>query len=342
MLGGQMCLSCDISISENFFAGPIPVLITFSIGMSAAISLSCGIYSLQDKSNPDEKFLDAALDFTRWKFDYANTGLTITINITPSLSVGVGIRDVASISVMGRFTLTMYTGFTYRGELDEDTHPLPHYLFGFSAQIGLVPHLFLFTKTFSLKNWKYRDFYDNWKGGLQPWQTSLRATRVAEPGLAPLADNPTSVLPDPKVQGLGREGGIRPSSDIVIAPKVFGDPRVKVVNLSLLPPATGDDYIRATCSFRIGSVLVNGQPRTRIVMTFLAVSGEGLVRYPAYYDLVGTSKVLDFNINDVPGVSHKDLYDYDFDLVFTKRLVARAGKAWRVSRGRPYPQRGDR
>ena len=444
MLGGQMCLACDLSISENFFAGPIPVLITFSISLSATISLNCGIYSLQDKSNPDEKFLDAAFDFSRWKFDYANTGLTVTLNITPSLSVGVGIRGVASISVMGRFTLTMYSGFTYRGELDEETHPLPHRIFGFSAQIGLVLHMFLFTKTFALKDWKYRDFYDDWKGGLQPmadelagdalwalanesltsmmgqmdiitndmlldtceyegtlagqsddanaptdgpaetfdWETmrrdditasladgttityavydlfvhdeptdgnlegqaegapdnrlrpslgssvAYRPLRVAEPALGPLADNPTSVLPDPIVQELGREGGIRPSSDLIIAPKVFGDPRVKVVNISLLPPATGDDYIRATCSFRIASVLVDGQPRTRIVITFLGVSGEGLDDYPSFRDLVGTSKVLDFDIDDVPGVSHKGLYDYDFDLVFTTHTERQFDPMW--------------
>ena len=167
MLGGQVFVTADFTLSENFFAGPIPVLITFSLNSSLIVSLNCGIYSLADKNNPNESLLDAAADFSRWHFDYTNTGLTVTFNITPSLSVGVGIRGVASICISGKFTLILFCGFTYRGPLDHDSHSLPHFIAGFSAQISLVLHMFLFTKTFALKDWKYRDFYDNWKGGLQ-------------------------------------------------------------------------------------------------------------------------------------------------------------------------------
>lgn len=537
-LGGQIFIGCNASITENFFAGPIPVLITFAIDASMVISLGCGIYSLKDPDNPNEGLLDAAFDFSRWKFDYTSTVFTVSINVTPSLSVGVGIRGIASISVMGRFTLALYFGFTHRGELDSDVYTLPHNVFGFSAQISLVLHLFLFTKTFALKDWKYRDFYDSWKGGLQPmadelegdalkaladenltsllgqmdiitndmlydthehegtlsgqasdglgaqsdgpdeifdWET-MRQDDIVEPladgttityavykmvtsedkpdgldaltaqgmeeqkeevaapadevaasadtasndtttesdtdlkdddslvlldangsnepqdsaedlvvvseraeepededsderevkreepsrvrlslgssvvyeqvhnvgiGLEGLADeDTTSILPDPKTLQLGREGGIRPTSDKVIASKVFGDPRVKVINVNPDGLATGEDYdyARATCSFRIASVLVDNVPRTRVVITFLNVTvNDNITINPWYYhNLVGKEVVVDFDINDVPGVSHKDLYDYDFDLVFSKHTERNFEPMWNEWREYKY------
>lgn len=460
LLGAQLFLTCDASITENFFAGPIPVLITFGINSSLTVGINCGIYSVKDPNKPDEKLIEAAFDFSRWKFDYTDTGLTATINITPSLSVGVGIRGVASISVQGKFTLMMYFGFTYRGELDTSTHPLPHYIFGYSAQINLVMHMFLFTKTFSLKNWKYRDFYNNWEGGLKTmadeaegdmlramadesmptllgqmniitddmlsqtaefeggtqlsgqsvegddapgesaffdWETmredditvpladgtlityavySLleeeegneqpveelvvqedalavdaaadapveavptdgepaagaadasgapqrkrgrlrrRSSVVYTPrgsggeGLAPMGWNFIK-LPEAGVMQLGTERGIRPSSDTIIAEKVFGDPRVKVLNVNLLVGTTDTAY--ATCCFRIASVTVDGVPRTRLVMSILDMERGD----ESWTDSIPRHRVLDFDINDIDGVSHKDLYDYDFDIALT-------------------------
>ena len=558
LLGAQLFLACDASITENFFAGPIPVLVTFGINSSLTVGINCGIYSVKDPKKPDEKLIEAAFDFSRWKFDYTDTGLTVTINITPSLSVGVGIRGVASISIQGKFTLMMYFGFTYRGELDTRTHPLPHYIFGYSAQINLVLHMFLFTKTFSLKNWKYRDFYNNWEGGLKAaadeaegdmlkamadqsmpallgqmsiitgdmlaqtaefdgstdlagqseggtalfdWETMREddivapladgtmitysvyslleeedgqpagseaaavgdssqegadapeaqgaeavAASVATPedtsaaevaattettteavaltamatealpgetetgagtggdsaeGLTAQEDAPTGEtlaevpaedavasveettdinvadtdstssqatdtagndaaasadttnaategasqrkrgrlrrrssvvytprgsggegltamswnflnLPNPGVMQLGNERGIRPSSDTIVAEKVFGDPRVKVLNVNLLP---GTETARATCCFRIASVTVDDAPRTRLVMTIIHTEGSD----QSWLESTPHYRVFDFDINDIEGVSHKDLYDYDFDIALTTR-----------------------
>ena len=563
LLGAQLFLACDASITENFFAGPIPVLVTFAINSSLTVGINCGIYSVKDPNKPEEKLIEAAFDFSRWKFDYTDTGLTATINITPSMSVGVGIRGVASISVQGKFTLMMYFGFTYRGELDPKTHPLPHYIFGYSAQINLVMHMFLFTKTFSLKNWKYRDFYNNWDPNLKAaaaedegdllqamanesmpsllgqmniitddmlsqtvefdgstegdlvligqsaneddivveeptlfdWETMREedvtaplddgtlitytvyslldegeesaeaegtdesqqdesqqdesqqgdvttaqqpqdaetvvagttgagaghaedaavpevteadvvlsamtegvlsdetgqvagterssegsvaqddapageadapadgaeapagevaseapAEAVAtseEPVVNTAAENASArkrghlrrkssvvytrrgsgsgsgsgllqtmgwnflELPEAAVMQLGSERGIRPSSDTIVAEKVFGDPRVKVLNVNLL--ASTDEPAYATCCFRIASVMVDGVPRTRLVMSILDMprgDEKWAISIPRY-------RVLDFDINDIEGVSHKDLYDYDFDVALT-------------------------
>ena len=105
--------------------------------------------------------LDAVFDFSRWQWDYSNTGLSMTLNLTPSLSVGVGIRGVASISIKGAYTLSLYFGVPF---VPTEGKPIPHKTAGWSAQILLVLDLFLFTKSFALFNKPYESFYDNWEG----------------------------------------------------------------------------------------------------------------------------------------------------------------------------------
>lgn len=69
----------------------------------------------------------------------------MTFNITPSLSVGVGIRGIASISVKGAITLTLFFGVPM-GTQPEGL-PNTHFAAGWSARISLVLELFLFTES---------------------------------------------------------------------------------------------------------------------------------------------------------------------------------------------------
>ena len=87
---GQIVAAMNFTITENFFAGPIPVLITFALDASFIFGLAAA--GTASKKNKNEKLIDAVLDLSRWQWDYTNTGFTMTLNITPSLSVGVGIR----------------------------------------------------------------------------------------------------------------------------------------------------------------------------------------------------------------------------------------------------------
>ncbi|MBP3894500.1 MAG: hypothetical protein J6D34_10745 [Atopobiaceae bacterium] len=156
---GQILVSANFSITENFFAGPIPVLISFGLDASFIAALNAACYSAAVKK--DEPILDVITDISRWRWDYVNTGFTMTLNLTPFLSVGVGIRGVASISVKGSVTLTLFFGVPMGTQ--PAGVPGVHFTAGWSAQISLVLHLFLFTKNFTLKDFKYSSFYDNWK-----------------------------------------------------------------------------------------------------------------------------------------------------------------------------------
>ena len=157
---GQIVAAMNFTITENFFAGPIPVLITFALDANLIFGLAAA--GTASKKNTNEKLLDAVLDLSRWQWDYTNTGFTMTLNITPSLSVGVGIRGVASISVKGSITLTLFFGVPMGTQ--PKSLPNPHFAAGWSAQISLVIEIFLFTHSFSLYNKSFSNFYDNWNG----------------------------------------------------------------------------------------------------------------------------------------------------------------------------------
>lgn len=175
-VAGQIVAAMNFTISENFFAGPIPVLITFSLDVSLVFGLSAAAKS--SKKNKNEQLLDAVFDFSRWHWDYANSGFTMTLNITPSLSVGVGLRGVASISVKGAITLTLFFGVPMGTQ--PDNLPSPHFSAGWSAQISLVIEMFLFTHSFSLYNKAFSNFYDNWNGlGTQALQAQAEDTALA-------------------------------------------------------------------------------------------------------------------------------------------------------------------
>lgn len=263
LLAGQINLFFGMSVTENFWAGPIPILISFGFDLSTILGLSCGIYSLEDKTkNPS--MTDAIFNFDNWMFDYTNTGFTVTINLTPFLSAGVGVSGVASISIKGKFTLTLFFGFTYRGELDHDTHPLPHMVFGYSAQILVVLHFFLYTRSFNIKNWPYRTFKDNWENAsLQAEAEEVDAADVLESMSLPELMNDMVVISDDMLretaefedsvslfaesddEGESAAGSEEPvdwrdlCSDDVVAPLANGtEVRYKVIHF----PAPGEEY----------------------------------------------------------------------------------------------------
>ncbi len=155
-IAGQILLAFGFSISETFMAGPIPVLITFSLDTSLDIGLTAACSS--SKANENEKMVDVLFDFSRWEWDYSNTGFSMTLNVMPSLSVGVGLRGVASISVKGTITLTTYLGVPFKSE----GKPSPHFTAGWSAQVLLVIQAFIFTQSFPLYTTKFSNFYDSW------------------------------------------------------------------------------------------------------------------------------------------------------------------------------------
>lgn len=474
MIAGQIFICVDANATWNFWAGPVPFIATLAFNMTSVLSLQGAMYT---QESADKKPSDVLGHPDEWHFDYSNTGLTLTFNFTPSFSFGVGVKGIGSVSAKASFTLTLVFGLTVRKDLaGHSGMPLPHMIFGYSIQIAVVFSFFLFTTTIPIHNWKYRDFYNNWKGGLQPmdddpmnaledmsmeelldgmniitdamlegtvedfgltnqaedyedeepfdWEsmrepniqamlddgrvisyavyrmtpvddlpeaqgdgTEAEAIRASAEGIegaegtngeagevagdvaaqeekdagtaaaveesveqtdsevkdaaagnatpakkkGVLRRRPSAVvyesdkadlsalsegntlLMEPSANKLGANGGVRPESDKIITrgqKPVFGDPRVKIVDLH---SDTEGLHMRATCAFRIGSVSIDGQMRTRVIMTVI----DADTNMPGMEDMAGYSKPLDFQITDVDGITHADLYDYDFDIAFT-------------------------
>ena len=500
LLALQGFIKANYSHTWPFLIGPVPFVATLTINSVTMLSLQGAMYTKESKTQTPEGVLN---DTSEWCFDYSNCGLTLTENLTPSFSFGVGVMGVMSVSAKASFTLTVVTGLVSDKDFSK-SKDLPHLVCGYSIQVAVVVSFFLFDATFPLFNWKYRDFYDNWKGGLLSMsddEPPLNALQDEDPeeffnsmniitdsmlathvefsedaaevqdnndmdlltaqsedegfvngvfdwesvreddiegtldngititykvyrivpddelegitaqsteadqseqrqdafeeaqGLtdaddldaADAADEPVIVLeedplstedgpaatdaleteavqdaekdetasrprrrgilrrrpsshtyqpvgsgeglfamaedsvaklydptldPDPDSAGIGANGGVRPSADRIIAQNVYGDPRVKIANLHT--DANGI-HLRATCAFRIGTVLIGNRVRTRIIMT--VVDAESDMSDAA--DIIGTSKPIDFDITDVQGITHDDLYDYDFDIAFT-------------------------
>ena len=536
MAAGQLFLSVITSVSANFWLGIVPVLISFDFNFTSVITLGAGFYT-ENGPGPDAPYdpSEAILNPGNWKWDYSNTGLTITINLIPSLSVGVGVRGIGSVSVRGSFQLTLTFGLTYKGSMSSDIYELPHFIGGYAASISLVISMFFFTTTFTLKKWKYREFADNWKknknlmeafadeasedwrrssedltmediiGRLEiiddatlgrtseiegkalrgqadskpfNWESVRKQDRTvrldngheityavysmktqdiveqsalvgqseddAQVGTMPSADEAAQdapvvsadgltasdevvmdnqldaqeetvaadegtvvddataddaivsdettaqgevvaveeatsepsaeqreeegeaaaeaqeqevfvprrkssvdyglpsgeafltamadsdavspLAPMPRAIDVSNHGGIilHPDTDKIIAgntsgdpkktPYVFGDPRMKVAAIST---NIGGSNLRVTCSFRVGVVTINDQRRSRVMMTVIdAESGDGSDDAAAKR-YIGFNKPLDFEFMDLKGIEHADLYDYEFDIVFT-------------------------
>ncbi len=151
---------------------------------------------------------------------------------------------------------------------------------------------------------------------------SVVATMADQDGFIPQSDS-GSFLPAPAVEDVKNTGGVRPSSDVIISTNddgtpryIYGAPRIKVLDIRTSTSSTQD--LRATCSFRIGTVSVNGTPRSRLIMTVLDAGDE-------LKALVGTQRVIDFDITDLSDVSHDDMYDYEFSIAFSSYSESAGG-----------------
>ena len=114
--GGQLHLSCNYTFTWNFWAGPIPFLLTCGFNFDAVASLMFGITSkmVDGLSGTDlASFLPGfLLDPTSWDIDFTNTGLDFTMSIIPSISVGVGVKGIASVGAKVSATFTIFVGIS--------------------------------------------------------------------------------------------------------------------------------------------------------------------------------------------------------------------------------------
>ncbi|MDO4403543.1 MAG: hypothetical protein Q4C09_00770 [Atopobiaceae bacterium] len=187
---GQFVLALLLTITEQFLAGPIPVFIQFDLKASLVVSLGPGFFVTPGPNDKD--WTDVVSDLSRYEWDFTNSGLTFTVIISPSLSVGVGVSGVASISLRGVFTLSIFVGITARESSDK---PLPHVIIGYNYRADLVVQFLLWTYTGNIFNGGDNNWVNNWEtNGLNPQADTMAFDPMATRTLDEVIDqvNPVS------------------------------------------------------------------------------------------------------------------------------------------------------
>lgn len=144
-------VSADYSLSEQFTVGFVPILLQLNI--HAALTVGAGLGFVSPK----------AFSFDKYRWDYTSTGLTVRFVIAPSLSVGVGIKGVASVSLRGAFSLTIFIGVN---PLPKDHGPNiknPHVIVGISATLSVVIQLLFYTKKIKITGYEEPNLYNSWQ-----------------------------------------------------------------------------------------------------------------------------------------------------------------------------------
>lgn len=164
MGGGQLRAACSITFTMNFYAGPVPILISFGFIVDVVVALMCDVYSLRKEATdmPLSALLPTyLLDVSAWRFDFDNSGLTVSLTLSPSLSVGVGVAGIASISLKGKAVFTMSYSITAA-----KNKPNPHTIMGYSASVDIVIQIFIYTQTYNIPQLTvpYTKLHDNWDG----------------------------------------------------------------------------------------------------------------------------------------------------------------------------------
>lgn len=146
-------IGANYSLMETFWAGPIPVVIRFSIGLNLTAAGEVGYVS------------PSVWSFDKYRWDWGSTGFDAQICFPPTLSVGVGIGGVLSVSVKGAFVLTFYY---HIGPLPEGYKDLPQPRLRVAGKVRITIELevLFFTDTYVIWESDWPDWYDNWKGRL--------------------------------------------------------------------------------------------------------------------------------------------------------------------------------
>ena len=170
---GQFVLALLFTVTEHFLAGPVPVFIQFDLKSSLTVSLGPGFFVTPKDSEDD--WTDVVTDLSRYEWDYTNSGLTFTVLISPSLSVGVGIAGLVSLSLRGNFTLTIFVGVT----ATSGGNSLPHYIVGYCFRADIVAQFFLWTYAWNV----FQDANANWYNS---WNTSKLTSQAIDDALNPM------------------------------------------------------------------------------------------------------------------------------------------------------------
>ena len=111
------------------------------------------------------------------------------------------------------------------------------------------------------------------------------------------------------VDAPGSQGGLKPKYDQVIIDNILSDARVKIVDIEDTPHI-----------FRIGVVMVNGKPRTRVICNQLdrSIGKYGIGTHVFDFPIQGLATGV--GGEDDPAGTRDLLFDYDFDVIVDQRV----------------------
>lgn len=154
----------DYLYKQQFVAFSIPMIFTFGINFSIDVGVTADVTS--------PTFSDFFND--NISLDLSHSGFSITLGLIITMSIGAGVDGLCTISLRGVLTITFFIGFTGS---DDQSLPLPHFVFslGFVAQVVL--QFLLFTQIWvplpdlQAKLSDKEPLWDNWDGKqFKNWQ----------------------------------------------------------------------------------------------------------------------------------------------------------------------------
>ena len=143
-------IGANYSLMETFWAGPIPMVVRFSFGLNTSAVGEVGFIS------------PSIWKVKQYRWDWTSTGFDLQICLSPTLSVGVGIGGVCSISFKGTFALTfsVHEGPLPAGYKDK---PRPHVRLAGYAMASVEVEFLLFTDSYKLWDHEWPNWINNWE-----------------------------------------------------------------------------------------------------------------------------------------------------------------------------------
>ena len=180
--GGQIIFAMNFSLTWQFLAGPVPMLFEFALNSSIAAGLNAAASTT------------SLFEWSKYQIDYTNSSLSLTIDISPSISLGIGIKGALSISVKGSLTVTTMIAMTKLPDNRPKDVTNPHMVLSLSAGTFVVIQFLFFTIPFKLP-FKINEpaFYDNWRGGYKSDYAPLGTQAQADGELQAQADGESSI-----------------------------------------------------------------------------------------------------------------------------------------------------
>lgn len=132
------------SFTARTTIGPVPLFLTFKLGLSGKISASFGVETIDFKT----------IDIPK------SAGIAFTTTVSVALTLGVGVPGVASAGLRGSGFITTYVSFL------DTSGAVPHVIVGYGLAADVVIQMLLFTWTGKLWSYKDASLYDNASYGL--------------------------------------------------------------------------------------------------------------------------------------------------------------------------------